>query len=255
MSLLLQITEDMKSAMKTKNNATLSTLRLLLSAAKNKKIDLQHELSDEEMLAVIKSQTKQLQDGFESFTSAGREDLAAQTKAEMEILAAYLPAQMSDEELTMIVKKTVADLGVTSKAEMGKVMGLAMKAVAGKADGTRVKQIVETLLGVFVLVGVGLTLSLPVHAATQTVAPLFPFLTFFTSHAFFGTALRVFRVLLIIFGILAVNMILLGGFSYMTASSRDDSHSEAMGHIARGIISSLAVVLLFSVTTIAIKSF
>ncbi len=252
MSLLLQITEDMKSAMKRKDNATLSTLRLLLSAAKNKKIDLQHELSEEEMLAVVKSQSKQLQDALESYKQAGREDVVAQTNAEMQILAAYLPTQLSDEELAVIVKTTVEEMGVTSKAEMGKVMGAAMKAVAGKADGTRVKQIVETLLGVFALVLIGLSSAHIAFAASSASASLFTLPNLFSTPAIIE-ALRVFRVLLILFGILGVNMILRGGFGYMVACSRDDSHTEAMGHISRGIVSSIAVVLLFSVTTIAIK--
>ncbi len=151
MSLSEIITTDMKEAMKAKDNATLSTLRLLRSAIKNKQIDLQHELSDEEVQAVVKSQAKQLKDSIESFTSGGREDLAESTASELEILKKYLPEEMSDEDLEAIVKKAIEDSGATSKADMGKAMGMAMKAVAGKADGNRVKEIVAKSLSVFVL--------------------------------------------------------------------------------------------------------
>jgi len=146
MSLSLRINEDMKSAMKNKNNATLSTLRLLRSALKNKQIDVQHELSEEEVIVVIKSQLKQLQDSLDSFSAAGRQESVLQLKAEMSVLGEYLPAQMTDEQLLETVKNVMAQIGPVTKADMGKVMGLAMKAVQGQADGTRVKKIVETLL-------------------------------------------------------------------------------------------------------------
>ena len=146
MPLSNQIAEDMKVAMKNKDNATLSTLRLLRSALKNKQIDVQHELSEEEVMAVVKSQLKQLQDSLDSFLAAGRQETVSQLKAEMAVLAGYLPAQMSDEALLEAVKVVIQQCGAVTKADMGKVMGLAMKAVQGQADGTRVKKVVETIL-------------------------------------------------------------------------------------------------------------
>src|SRR3989338_8870037 len=137
MSLASIITENMKAAMKAKDSATLSTLRLLISAMMNKKIDVQHELSDAEVQEVVKSQVKQLKDSIESFKAGGREDLATSTQTEIFVLEQYLPAQMGDEELTKIVKEVVEKSGATSKADMGKVMGAAMAAVAGRADGSR----------------------------------------------------------------------------------------------------------------------
>lgn len=237
----------MKEAMKTKNNATLSTLRLLRSALKNKQIDVQHELSDEEVLSVVKAQVKQLRDGFDSYTSAGRTDLAESAQAEIVVLEAYLPAQMSDEQLEAVVKQAIEQTGATSKQDMGKVMGAAVKAVSGGADGSRIKQIVERLLPVFVLVILGITSGVFAHAAIDIVPMQL------SQYSFLETGIRIFRVLLLWFGILGVNMILHGGFIFMVSSMRDDSHKEAWNKIATGIMSSVAVVLLYSVATIVIE--
>jgi len=247
MSLSELITNAMKDAMKSKNDATLSTLRLLRSAMKNKQIDVQHELSDEEILGVIRSQVKQLRDGLESYESAKREDLASQARTEILVLEAYLPQQMSDDELTSIVRKTIEDSGVTSKQDMGKAMGMAMKAVQGRADGTRVKQIVESLLAVFVLTIVGVGIAFPVFAAIEIVP------VSLQAYSFLETGIRIFRVLLLLFGILAVNMILHGGFHYMISNLRDEEHVKAWQKIMTGFIGSIAVVLLYAVSTVVIQ--
>jgi len=247
MSLSEDITNAMKDAMKSKNDATLSTLRLLRSAMKNKQIDVQHELSDEEILGVIRSQVKQLRDGLESYENAKREDLSAQARTEIAVLEAYLPQQMSDDELTSIVKKTIEESDVTSKQDMGKAMGMAMKAVQGRADGTRVKQIVESLLMVFVLTIVGVGIALPAFAAIEIVP------VSLQAYSFLETGVRIFRVLLLLFGILAVNMILHGGFHYMVSSMRDEEHVKAWQKIMTGFIGSIAVVLLYGVSTVVIQ--
>ncbi len=249
MSLSENITNAMKDAMKSKNDATLSTLRLLRSAMKNKQIDVQHELSDEEILGVIRSQVKQLRDGLESYESAKREDLAVQARTEIGVLEAYLPQQMSDDELTSIVKKAIEESGVTSKQDMGKAMGIAMKAVQGRADGTRVKQIVETLLTVLVL-GFGFWV---LSAATPALAAIEIVPVSMQAYPFLETGVRIFRVLLLWFGILAVNMILHGGFHYMVSSMRDEEHVKAWQKIMTGFIGSIAVVLLYAVSTVVIK--
>ncbi|MBI4713889.1 GatB/YqeY domain-containing protein [Candidatus Uhrbacteria bacterium] len=247
MSLSDQITNAMKDAMKSKNDATLSTLRLLRSAMKNKQIDVQHELSDEEILGVIRSQVKQLRDGLVSYESANREDLASQARAEIAVLEAYLPKQMSDDELTQIVKKTLEESGVKSRQEMGKAMGAVMKAVQGKADGTRVKQIIETLLAVFVLAVFGVGLAFPALAAIDIVPASLQ------AYSFFETGVRIFRVLLLWFGILTVNLILAGGFDYMVSGMRDESHVSAWRKIMTGFIGSIAVVLLYGVSTVVVE--
>ena len=147
MTLQEQVLHDTKEAMKQKDAAKLSTLRMLKAALKNKEIDLKHELSDEEVLAVIKMQIKQLNDALHMYQDAGRQESVDETQAEILILEAYLPAQMSDEVLREAVTKALEAAQATSKEDMGKAMGAAMKAAAGQADGSRVRAIVEELLG------------------------------------------------------------------------------------------------------------
>ncbi len=146
MSLVETIGKDMVAAMKEKKETDLSTLRMLKTALKNKQIDLMHELTDEEAMAVVKTMIKQTKDAMESFASANREDLSAQAKAELAVLERYLPAQLPEAELDALVKGALAEAGFSSKADMGKAMGAAMKAVAGRADGARVKAAVEKSL-------------------------------------------------------------------------------------------------------------
>jgi uncharacterized protein len=247
MSLADTLKEHMKAAMKAKDNATLSTLRLLLSATKNKEIDVQHELSDEEIQSVIKTQVKQLKDSIESFTRGGREDMAQSASTEVTVLEKYLPAQLSDSELEQVVRATIQTLGVTSKANMGKAMGLAMKDVAGRADGSRVKELVGRLLGVFVLVvGLGF-LSTDVYAAIELTD------TFSSGANYFEFMLRAVRVLMLWLGILAISMILSGGFDYMTASMRDDVHTSALTKITHGVFASLIIGALFAFATIVLQ--
>ncbi len=143
MTLVQTVDTDFKEAMKAKEEVRLSTLRMLRSALKNKQIDLQHELTDQEAMAVIKTMMKQYQDALNDFMNAGRTDLADRQQKELDILATYLPPALSREELEAIVKDAVQSSGVT---DAGKAMGIAMKAVAGRADGTDVRAIVEALL-------------------------------------------------------------------------------------------------------------
>lgn len=246
MALTDSITDNMKAAMRAKDSATLSTLRLLLSALKNKKIDVQHELSDAEVMDVVKTQVKQLKDSIESFKAGGREDLATSTQIEVGVLEQYLPTQMSDEELVKIVKEAVEKSGATSKADMGKVMGAAMAAVAGRADGSRVKDIVGSLLAGFVFV-VGLSFS---HEALAA-APLIE--TFSSGPAYAGFLLRLTRVLMLWLGIIAITMILSGGFQYMVASNRDEEHNGALSKMTYGIFATLIVAGLFAVSTLVLQ--
>ena len=144
--LLEKITQDIKEAMKAKEAETLSTLRMLSSSLKNKKIELGKELEEEDVLSVVKKEMKSLQDSLESFVEGAREDLAEKAKKEMEIIKKYLPEEMDDASLEEIIKAVVAEVGATTKAEMGKVMGATVKKVAGAADGKRIKEMVERLL-------------------------------------------------------------------------------------------------------------
>ena len=141
-----QIMNDVKVAMKAKEAQTLSTLRLLQSSLKNKKIELGKELEEGYVISVVKKEVKALEDSIVSFVQGAREDLAQKARAEVETLKNYLPEEMSDERLETIVKEALAEIGAVTKAEMGKVMGAVMGKVAGSADGKRVKAIVEKLL-------------------------------------------------------------------------------------------------------------
>jgi len=146
MSTIETINTDLTSAMKQKKEAELSTLRLLRSALKNKQIDLMRELKEEDVLAVIRTQIKQLKDALLSFETAGRADLIDKTKAELVVLERYLPAEMSDEDLEKTIRTALSEAGISTKADMGKAMGAVMKAVAGLASGNRVKELVEKIL-------------------------------------------------------------------------------------------------------------
>jgi len=146
MSTLEKINADLTAAMKEKKEAVLSTLRLLRSALKNKEIELIRELKEEDVLAVIKTQIKQLKDAIVSFEAAGRNDLVEKNKNELATLGGYLPAEMSDEDLEKTVRAALAEAEISAKTDMGKAMGAVMKAVAGRANAGRVKEVLEKVL-------------------------------------------------------------------------------------------------------------
>lgn len=146
MTISEHITADMTSAMKSKDELKLSTLRLVRSSLKNKQIDVGHELSDDEATAVLKTMKKQFLDALTDFESAGRTDLIEKQKAEIAILENYLPQAMPAEELERIVAEAVKASGATSQADFGKAMGMAVKAVEGRAEGNAVREIVQRLL-------------------------------------------------------------------------------------------------------------
>jgi uncharacterized protein len=138
MSLQKRIDEDLKEAMRAKNAARLSVLRLLKAALKNaaiEKVGADGELTDPDAVAVIRRQVKQRQDSIESFEKGGRADLAQKEKAEIAVLSNYLPQAMSAEELQRIVRETIAEVGATSRTQMGAVMKALQSKVAGRADG------------------------------------------------------------------------------------------------------------------------
>src|SRR3990167_2944276 len=142
MTLIQTILEAQKEAMKKRDAETLSILRVLSSAAKNEQIEKQRELTDAEVQQVIARQVKQLKDALSDFEKARRTDLVDKTKKEVALLSAYLPQQLSDEELKAVIMLVVE----TNKGtEPGRIMGPVMKEVAGRADGSRVKAMLETL--------------------------------------------------------------------------------------------------------------
>jgi uncharacterized protein YqeY len=146
MSLSERLNEDMKQAMKSQDKFKLSTIRLIRATIKNLEIDLKRTLNDNEVLDILSREIKQRKDALQEFTKAGREDLADKVKAEAEFIAEYLPQQLTEEEIKVIVQQTIQETGASSKADMGKIMSALMPKVKGRADGKLVIQAVQELL-------------------------------------------------------------------------------------------------------------
>ncbi|GAT33710.1 hypothetical protein TSACC_22127 [Terrimicrobium sacchariphilum] len=149
MSLQAQVDNDIKDAMRAKDMPRLNTLRLLKAALKNTAIEkggADAVLDDVEASAVIRKQVKQRQDSIEGFEKGGRPELAANEKAEIEILSAYLPKALSAEELAVIVRDAIAEAGATTRQQMGAVMKIASAKAAGRADGKALSSEVQKQL-------------------------------------------------------------------------------------------------------------
>lgn len=150
MSSLMGISEriqaDLRAAMIAKEVEKRDTLRLVMADLKNKCIELGRELEDEEAVAVVAKAKKSRLDSLSQFEDAGREDLAAIERAELEVIAVYLPEEMGEDELRELVTAAVAEVGATEKKEMGAVMKALMPKVRGRADGKAVQRIVMELL-------------------------------------------------------------------------------------------------------------
>jgi len=138
MTLSERVDSDLKTAMREKNATKLGVLRMLKAAIMNAAIEksgAQGKLSDADSTQVIRKQVKQRQDSIEQFEKGGRAELAAKEKDELSILQSYLPQQMSADDLSKLVRETIAEVGATSKAQMGAVMKALQPKVAGRADG------------------------------------------------------------------------------------------------------------------------
>ena len=146
MNLYEKISDDIKVAMKGRDAETLSVLRMLMASLKNKLIDLKEELEDADVVAVIKSDVKKIEDSLESFVKGEREDLADKARSEMKVLKKYLPPEMSEEDLEKAVKKVIDELEVGDMSGMGKAMGKVMEELKGQVDGKRVKAMLARLL-------------------------------------------------------------------------------------------------------------
>jgi len=146
MSLRETINTDVKNAMKAKDTKKRDALRLLMSAFKQIEVDERKELSDDDVIKIIQQQVKRRNDAATQYRDAGRDDLLEIELAEIAFYEVYLPKQMSDEELTVSLKTIIEKVGATTMKDMGKVMGMASKALAGKADGKRINECVKTLL-------------------------------------------------------------------------------------------------------------
>ncbi|MCL6605726.1 MAG: GatB/YqeY domain-containing protein [Paenibacillus sp.] len=146
MNLSERLNEDMKQAMRDKDKFTLSTIRMIRSTIKYLEIDVKRTLDDNEVLDILSREIKQRKDALQEFEKAGRDELAASTKAEIEIIHKYLPEQLTEEEIKVIVQQTIQETGASSKSEMGKVMSALLPKVKGRADGKLVNQAVQQFL-------------------------------------------------------------------------------------------------------------
>jgi uncharacterized protein YqeY len=147
MSLKNQITEDMKSAMKAGDKDRLKTVRLIMAAIKQVEVDQRVELDDAGVLSVLDKMVKQRRDSVTQFEKGGRDDLAAIERAEIDVLANYLPEQLSPEELAALVDEVIAATGAEGMRDMGKVMGQIKAKAAGRADMGAVSATVKERLG------------------------------------------------------------------------------------------------------------
>ncbi len=134
MTLKTRVTDDMKAAMRAKDAARLSAIRLLLAAIKQKEVDERTELDDAQVLATVERLLKQRRESIAQYEKAGREALAAAERFEAEVLAAYLPAQLSEAEIDAAVEMAITEIGAAGPKDMGRVMGVLKGRLAGRAD-------------------------------------------------------------------------------------------------------------------------
>ena len=146
MTLKEKIKSDLKDAMKSGDSVVRGVLRLLSSDIKNEEISLKKELTDDDVLKILKKDIKRHKESIEQYKTGGREDLAEQEEKELEILEKYMPEQISEEEIRKIVSDVVKKLGATNVSDFGKVMGIAMKEIGGNVDGSLVGKIVKEKL-------------------------------------------------------------------------------------------------------------
>ncbi len=143
---LSQLEADLAEAAKARDQIRLTVLRLLKTALLNYKIEVGEDLSPQQIMSVLQKEAKKHQDSIEQYKNAGRDDLVKEETAELEIIDEYLPAKMSQADLEKLVDEAIAEVGATSMADMGKVMGVAQKKAAGAADGSQLSAIVKSRL-------------------------------------------------------------------------------------------------------------
>ena len=146
MTLKERINEDMKDAMRARDAAKLSAIRLLLAAIKQREVDERVQLDDAAVLSVIDKMLKQRRDSITQYEAAGRQDLVDAERFEAELLQAYMPAGLSGEEIAAAVSAAVAETGAAGPGDMGKVMGVLKPKLAGRADMTEVSKLVKAAL-------------------------------------------------------------------------------------------------------------
>ena len=146
MSFEERIAAELKEAMRSREVARLSTLRMLAAALRNAHIAARRELSEGEALAVVQREAKQRRDSIEQFQKGGRDDLVAKESAELAILESYLPKQLDRDDIVAEARQVVAEVGAASPADRGKVMGPLMERLRGRAEGRLINEVVTQLL-------------------------------------------------------------------------------------------------------------
>jgi len=146
MSLLQRLDEDLKTALRESDRLKLSAIRLVKAAVKNRQIEKGGDLSDEEILSVISTLAKQRRESIEQFSKGGRNDLADQERRELAVLQAYMPQQLSPEELDSLILQAIQESSARDEKDMGKVMKVLMPRVKGVSDGKAVNNRVKELL-------------------------------------------------------------------------------------------------------------
>lgn len=142
-----KLTDDLRQAMRQGDKVTSSVIRLVMAAIKNSEIARQAELDDRDILGVIAKQVRQCQESIEAFKQGNRQDLVAKEEAELAILKAYLPKQMTRQEVVTAASRVIDEVGAQGPGDMGKVMGKLMAQLKGRADGREVNAVVTELLG------------------------------------------------------------------------------------------------------------
>jgi uncharacterized protein YqeY len=146
-SLKTRITEDMKNAMRAKETARLGAIRLLQSAIKQREVDERIELDDDQVIATIEKMLKQRRDSIQQYEAAQRQDLADAEKFEVQVLQAYLPTPLSEQEISQIISLAITASGAQGMQDMGKVMGLVRPQVLGRADMAKISAEIKAKLG------------------------------------------------------------------------------------------------------------
>ena len=146
MSLIEEIDDELKDAMRARDAERRDTLRLILNALKSSQKELQRPLSEEEELQVLQRERKRRVEAAEAFRSGGREEQAAAEERELDVLEEFMPEPLSEDEVEEIVDDVIAEVGATSMADLGRVMADVMPQIAGRADGSQVSQIVREKL-------------------------------------------------------------------------------------------------------------
>ncbi|MES9823708.1 MAG: GatB/YqeY domain-containing protein [Candidatus Thiodiazotropha endolucinida] len=141
-----QILDDVKAAMKAKQKSRLGTLRLITAAIKQREVDERTELDDIQVLAILEKMIKQRRDSIKQYESAGRQELAEQEKSEITIIETYMPAGLSDDEISAMVDSAIAETNASGMQDMGKVMGLLKPRMQGRADMGKVSGLVKQKL-------------------------------------------------------------------------------------------------------------